>query len=154
MSAIEQILGEGAKTWLSDWIRRRNFIVRPQATADLETTLTDCQLDALRFLSGGLDATCGSNSTSYASCLPEKCGLFKDVSINDLWQNSECKSRSLFNICPSHEQDNTNNIRYLISFQQQWKGRHTKSFNPKCVLLHPPTQLSIHPAGPFLVMFT
>ena len=91
MSAIEQIVGEGAMTLLSEWIRRRNFIVRPKATAELDTTLTDCQLDALRFLSGGPNATCGSNSTSYASCVPEKCELFENASLADLWGNTGCK---------------------------------------------------------------
>jgi len=75
-------------TLLSEWIRRRNFFVRPKATA---TTLTDCQLDALRFLSGGPNATCGSNSTSYASCVPEKCRLFENVSLGDLLGNTDCK---------------------------------------------------------------
>jgi hypothetical protein len=97
-------------TWLSDWIRRRNFIVRPKVTAELDTALTDCQLDALRFLSGGPDATCGSNSSSYASCVPEKCKLFENASIDDLWQNTECELRALFNIYLSLAQDNTNDI--------------------------------------------
>ena len=91
MSAIEQILGDGAMTLLSEWIRRRNFFVRPKATAELDTTLTDCQLDALRFLSGGPNATCGSNSTSYASCVPEKCRLFEKSSLDELWHNTDCK---------------------------------------------------------------
>jgi uncharacterized protein YegL len=90
MSAIEQILGDGAMTLLSEWIRRRNFFVRPKATAELDTTLTDCQLDALRFLSGGPNATCGSNSTNYASCVPEKCGLFENASLDDLWRDTDC----------------------------------------------------------------
>ena len=91
MSAIEQILGldeEGAMTLLSEWIRNRNFYVSPEVTA---TTLTECQVDALRFLSGGSNATCGSNSTSYASCVPEKCRLFEKSSLDELWHNTDCK---------------------------------------------------------------
>ena len=78
-------------TLLSEWIRRRNFFVRSKATAELDTILTDCQLDALRFLSGGPHATCGSNSTSYASCVPEKCRLFDNVSLDELLDNTDCK---------------------------------------------------------------
>ena len=98
MSAIEQILGldeEGAMTLLSEWIRNRNFYVSPEVTA---TTLTECQVDALRFLSGGSNATCGSNSTSYASCVPEKCGVFENASLADLWGDTSCKLRCLIKI--------------------------------------------------------
>jgi hypothetical protein len=78
-------------TLLSEWIRRRNFFVRSKATAELDTILTDCQFDALRFLSSGPHATCGSNSTSYASCVPEKCRLFDNVSLDELLDNTDCK---------------------------------------------------------------
>ena len=97
LSVIDQILGEDATTWLNDWIKRRNWIVQPDSIAP-DFSLTDCQLDGLRFTSGGENSTCGCNSTSTDTfdLVLMKCDRFETITLNDLNQNNECKSVKYF----------------------------------------------------------
>jgi Mg-chelatase subunit ChlD len=86
MAAIEQVLGEDPTS--STMLER--FVVRSTASCP-KIELSECELDALRFLSGDKDATCGKcNSTSYAGFIPEKCPFQSDLP-NDLWNNSKSK---------------------------------------------------------------
>ena len=49
--------------------------------------LTECQLDALRFLGGGVDATCGACNNNTDAGSEEGCP--SNVTLpTDLWQNS------------------------------------------------------------------
>lgn len=91
MSAIEQVLGEEATS--STMLER--FVARSTASCP-KVELSACELDALRFLSGGEDATCGvCNSTNYAGIVPETCPSQSDLP-NDLWDNSDSKLCKVF----------------------------------------------------------
>ena len=91
MSAIEQILGEEATS--STMLER--FVARSTASCP-KVELSACELDALQFLSGGKDATCGvCNSTNYAGIVPETCPSQSDLP-NDLWDNSDSKLCKVF----------------------------------------------------------
>ena len=53
--------------------------------------MTELELDALRYLGGGEEATCGAtNSTEYAGIIPEKCPFQSDMP-NDVWHNTDSK---------------------------------------------------------------
>jgi len=87
MSAIERVLGEEAtsSTMLDRFVRR--------STARCpKIELGACELDALRFITGGENATCEfCNSTNYAGVVPS-CPSQSDVP-NDLWDNSNMAGR-------------------------------------------------------------
>jgi hypothetical protein len=86
MSAIEQILGEDANS--STMLDR--FVSQSTASCP-KIGLTDCELEALRFLGAGKDATCRMcNSTSYVGIVPEKCLSQSDLP-NDIWDNTDSK---------------------------------------------------------------
>ena len=86
MSAIEQVLGEKATS--STMLER--FVARSTALCP-KIELSACELDALRFLSGGEDATCAvCNTTNYAGIVPETCQLQSDLP-NDPLDNSDSK---------------------------------------------------------------
>mmetsp|Transcript_3025 Transcript_3025/g.4402 ORF Transcript_3025/g.4402 Transcript_3025/m.4402 type:complete len:399 (+) Transcript_3025:347-1543(+) len=82
--ALEQVLGEDAQS--STMLQR--FILL--STAQCPTIhLSECQLDALRYLSGGQEATCGRcNSTEYPGIIPAECSVKPDLP-NNLWQNTD-----------------------------------------------------------------
>ncbi len=93
MSPIQQILGldedeEGAIFWLDEWTKERNYLNKASYKP-----LTDCQLDALRYLDNGSEATCGvlCNITDYSGIVPEPCGLFENASLDELWVENVCK---------------------------------------------------------------
>ena len=89
MDGIEQVLGENATS--SSMLRR--FVSLSTANCP-KIELSECELDALRFLGGGAEATCGiCNSTNYTGIVPEKCPFQSDLP-NNLWQNT--KSTCLF----------------------------------------------------------
>ena len=84
MDALEQVLDEDATS--STMLDR--FIMWSTARCP-DIQLTECELDALRFLGGGEGATCGiCNSTSYSGIVPEKCSFNSDLP-NNLWDNTE-----------------------------------------------------------------
>ncbi len=88
--AIDRVLGEDATTLLMKWISKTDLMGTTQIALD------ECQLDALRLLGGGENATCGiCSSTSLVGVLPEKCDYTVD-SLNRIWDNTDCKSRTLF----------------------------------------------------------
>jgi uncharacterized protein YegL len=91
MSAIEQVLGEEATS--SSMLQR--FVARSTAFCP-KIELSACELDALRFISGGEDATCEvCNRTDYAGIVPEVCPFQSDLP-NDPWDNSDSKFCSMF----------------------------------------------------------
>ena len=93
MDALEQVLDEDATS--STMLDR--FIMWSTARCP-DIQLTECELDALRFLGGGEEATCGiCNSTSYAGIVPEKCSFNSDLP-NNLWDNTESECLVLFRI--------------------------------------------------------
>ncbi|KAL3826889.1 hypothetical protein ACHAXA_000857 [Cyclostephanos tholiformis] len=84
MSAIKQILGEEATS--STMLER--FVARSTALCP-KIELSACELDALRFLSGGEDATCAvCNTTDYAGIVPETCPFQSDLP-KDPWDNAD-----------------------------------------------------------------
>ena len=89
MDAFEQILGEqvGSSNMLDRFVQL--------STAHCpEIQLTECELDALRFLQGGEEATCGvCNADSYSGIIPEKCPFQSDLP-NNLWQNTALEERT------------------------------------------------------------
>ena len=96
MSPIQQILGLDEKraiSWLNAWTKKRNYENAAKNAAKDTTPLDDCQLDALRYLGSGSEATCGvlCNSTDYSGIVPERCELFENVSLDDLWHIADCK---------------------------------------------------------------
>ena len=97
MSAIQHILGldeELAISWLNKWTKIRN-----EENKAAHKHPTDCQLDALRYLGNGSEATCEvCDRTDYAGIVPEPCGLFENASLDVLWVNNDCKLRCLVNI--------------------------------------------------------
>lgn len=54
--------------------------------------LTECELDGLRFLGGGEQATCGVCNGTYAGIVPEKCPFQSDLP-NNLWHNTDMKGK-------------------------------------------------------------
>jgi hypothetical protein len=98
MSAIERILGEEAtsSTMLA------LFVALSTASCP-KIELSACELDALRFLGGGDDATCevcndatceACNRTNYAGIIPKNCSFQSDLP-NNLW-NSSSKLNKVF----------------------------------------------------------
>ena len=84
MDALEQVLGEDAMS--SNMLDR--FVMLSTARCP-SIQLTECELDALRFIGGGEEATCGvCNSTSYSGIVPEKCSFNSDLP-NNLWDNTD-----------------------------------------------------------------
>ncbi|KAL7540189.1 hypothetical protein ACHAXR_009925 [Thalassiosira sp. AJA248-18] len=84
MDALEQVLGEDATS--STMLQR--FVQLSTARCP-KIDLTECELDALRFLGGGEEATCGvCNSTGYTGIVPEKCPFQSDLP-NNLWHNTD-----------------------------------------------------------------
>ena len=85
MDAFEQVLGEGSTS--SSMLQR--FIQLSTARCP-KLGLTECELDGLRFLGGGEQATCGVCNSTYADIVPEKCPFQSDLP-NDLWHNTDSK---------------------------------------------------------------
>ena len=86
MDSIERVLGSNATSWYLEWLTQTPVIDCPVIDP------TECQLDALRFLGGGEDSTCGvcNNTSSYASFVSEQCPSNSTLP-TDLWQNNECE---------------------------------------------------------------
>ncbi|KAL7545567.1 hypothetical protein ACHAWF_009001 [Thalassiosira exigua] len=93
MDALAKILGEDASS--STMLDR--FVMLSTARCP-EISLTECELDALRFLGGGAEATCGvCNGTSYAGIIPEKCPLqSEEVLPNNLFQNTDLEGTETY----------------------------------------------------------
>ena len=86
MDALEQVSGEDAMS--SSMLNR--FVMLSTARCP-RIELTECEFDALRYLGGGTEATCGvCNDQTYAGVIPEKCPFVSDLP-NNLWQNTDCK---------------------------------------------------------------
>lgn len=89
MDDVEQILGEEASS--SNMLDR--FVLLSTARCP-KIELTEYELDALRFLGGGEEATCGASNattgTSYAGVVPEKCATQSDYP-NNMWENTDSK---------------------------------------------------------------
>jgi len=84
MDAIEKVLGEDSTS--STMLER--FVLLSTARCP-KIVLSECELDALRFLGGGKEATCGvCNITTYTGIVPEKCPFQSDLP-NNLWHNTE-----------------------------------------------------------------
>ena len=102
---------------------------------------TDCQLDALRYLGNGSEATtCGvCNSTDYLGIVPESCRLFENASLDNLWDPTDCKLEFLAEICLVLDQATLTISDSLLS-SQQWKGKLTRTAQgvPFQVLLQSP----------------
>jgi Mg-chelatase subunit ChlD len=89
MDAFEKILGEQA-----DSSRMLDRFVQLSTARCPKIELTECELDALRFLGGGEEATCGvCNATTYAGIVPEKCPFQSDWP-NNLYHNTEMEGKS------------------------------------------------------------
>ena len=85
---LEQVLGEDAS---SSTMLDRFVLLSTARCPTIE--LTECEIEALRFLGGGEEATCGAcntTGTGYASILPEKCPFQSDLP-NNCWHNTESK---------------------------------------------------------------
>ena len=81
LDAIQQVFGDNTTSWFQEWMARSSIEACPA------NDLTECQLDALRFLGGGEDATCGAcNSTDANSAAV--CPSHVTLLPTDLWQNS------------------------------------------------------------------
>jgi len=84
MDALEQVLGEDATS--STMLQR--FVLLSTARCP-EIELTECELDALRFLGGKEQATCGvCSSNNYTGIVPKKCPSQSDLP-NNLWENTD-----------------------------------------------------------------
>jgi Mg-chelatase subunit ChlD len=91
MDEIEMILGEDSTS--STMLDR--FVLLSTARCP-KIELTELELDALRYLGSGEDATCGaSNATNdgYVGIVPEKCPFQSDLP-NNLWDNTNLKGKS------------------------------------------------------------
>jgi hypothetical protein len=84
MDAFEQVLGENAQS--STMLQRFIHLSTAQCP---KIDLSDCQLEGLRYLAGGGEATCGiCNSTDYPGIIPTECPFKPDLPKN-LWQNTD-----------------------------------------------------------------
>ncbi|KAK1735823.1 voltage-dependent calcium channel-like protein [Skeletonema marinoi] len=84
MDAFEQVLGENAQS--STMLQR---FIRLSTAQCPKIDLSDCQLEGLRYLAGGEEATCGiCNSTDYPGIIPTECPFKPDLPKN-LWQNTD-----------------------------------------------------------------
>mmetsp|Transcript_21013 Transcript_21013/g.42902 ORF Transcript_21013/g.42902 Transcript_21013/m.42902 type:complete len:692 (-) Transcript_21013:160-2235(-) len=83
MDALEQVLGEDATS--SAMLER--FVLLSTARCP-RLNLTECELDALRYLGGGEDATCGKCTSGRSGIVPEQCRAVSDLP-RDLWANTE-----------------------------------------------------------------
>ena len=93
MADIQQILGlgdEDATTWLIEWIENKEYFTKQNSNS--VKTLDECELDALRFQSGGESAICGKcNNTIYQYLTPKKCENQVFDSLDSLWNNTDCE---------------------------------------------------------------
>ena len=85
MDTLEQVLGEDATS--STMLQR--FVLLSTARCP-KLGLTECELDALRFLGGGEEATCGVCNSTYTGIIPETCSFQSDLP-NNLWHNTDSK---------------------------------------------------------------
>lgn len=88
MDVIDRVLGEDATDWLKEWIMYKS------GTADVNITLDECQLDALR----GDKAACGMCNSTLAGVVPVRCAS-RIGSLDILWHNTDRKSRSFSSFC-------------------------------------------------------
>jgi len=91
LDAFEQVLGQSASS--SNMLDR--FVRLSTATCP-KIELTECELDALRFLGGESEATCGrcgNNDSSFIGVIPEKCPFVSDLP-NNLWDNTDDEGKS------------------------------------------------------------
>jgi hypothetical protein len=139
LSPIQQTLGldkDRAISWLNEWTKIRN-----EENKASHKPPTDCQLDALRYLGNGSEATtCGvCNSTDYLGIVPESCRLFENASLDNLWDPTDCKLEFLAEICLVLDQATLTISDSLLS-SQQWKGKLTRTAQgvPFQVLLQSP----------------
>jgi Mg-chelatase subunit ChlD len=89
VDTLESVHGENTTTaLLQEWVQKT--LIKDCPVIDR----TECQLEALRFLGGGKNATCGvCNNTGYdASIVPETCSSNISLPI-DLWYNIESEYR-------------------------------------------------------------
>ena len=106
MADIEEILGlrdDDATTWLKAWIDAKEYFTVKQ-NSDSVKTLDECELDALRFQSGGESAICGRcNNTNYKYLLnltSKACG-HKFDSLDSLLNNTDCEYTRVLIMTPS-----------------------------------------------------
>lgn len=94
MDALEMVLEEDAAS--SSMLQR--FVQLSTARCP-KIELSECELDALRFLGAGEQATCGvCNSSSFTGIVPEKCPFQSDWP-NDLWHNTDSKFLARWRFC-------------------------------------------------------
>jgi len=104
MADIEQILGDDdGTTWLKEWIDAKEYFTVKQ-NSDSVKTLDECELDALRFQSGGESAVCGRcNNANYKyllNLIPKTCD-HKFDSLDSLWNNTDCEYTNVLIMTPS-----------------------------------------------------
>mmetsp|Transcript_9291 Transcript_9291/g.20093 ORF Transcript_9291/g.20093 Transcript_9291/m.20093 type:complete len:668 (-) Transcript_9291:4-2007(-) len=90
MDDLEEIVGEDATS--SAMLER--FIALSTARCPA-IELNECEIDALRFLGGGEEATCGAcnaTETEFEGILPNKCRFESDLP-NDCWQNTDMEGK-------------------------------------------------------------
>ena len=91
MTALEEVLGESATS--STMLDRFVLLSTAQCPA---INLTECQLDALRYLGGGEEATCGrcssGSSSGYHGIVPTECRGVSDLPRN-LWDNNDMEGK-------------------------------------------------------------
>ncbi len=89
MEALEQIVGDNATS--SPMLQR--FVELSTARCP-KIELTECQLDALRFLGGGERTTCGlCNNSGYIGIVPQTCRFHSDWP-SQLWANTDMEGKS------------------------------------------------------------
>eukprot|EP00984_Skeletonema_dohrnii_P005355 scaffold1884_cov127-Skeletonema_dohrnii-CCMP3373.AAC.3 len=120
--ALEQVLGEDAQC--STMLQR--FVLLSTAQCP-KIHLSECQLDALRYLSGGQEATCGRcNSTEYPGIIPAECSLKPDLP-NNLWQNTEVSDANKRRGLHMNSAPHPFNVHFVfLLFVFQWRESSTK----------------------------
>ena len=84
LDAFEQVLEEDAHS--STMLQR---FVRLSTAQCPKIDLSDCQLEYLRYLAGGDEATCGTcDFSEYPGIIPTECPFKPDLPKN-LWQNTD-----------------------------------------------------------------
>ncbi|KAL7471370.1 hypothetical protein ACHAXS_011660 [Conticribra weissflogii] len=133
MEALEQIIGEDAAS--AAMLER--FVELSTARCP-KIELSECALDALRFLGGGERATCGvCNNTAYVGIVPEKCPFESDWP-SQLWENMDKQDKSYLEraCCPAKGSEVVNDSAEVCTIDVVNETPNTSGSSTKSTMIY------------------